>query len=78
MIAVLANAAHATVGFVEACLAGDFLFVLQIVPAIKLVAHIQELEQLQMDVVMLFVLGLIVEQFAMVTLVTASNFKGVR
>ena len=70
--------AVATVGCVEACLAGDYLFVLLIVHRIKTVAHIQEPELLQMDAVMFYVQELIVEQFVMVILVTASNFKGVR
>jgi len=80
-IAVLATVAHATVGCVEACLAGDFLFVLQIVLAIKPAAHTQEPEQLQMDVVMFFVQELLVELFVMAILVisvTASNLTGGR
>jgi hypothetical protein len=76
VIAVLVNVAHATVGCVEACLAGDFLFVLQIVLAIKLAAHTQEPEQLQMGAVMFFVQELLVELFATATLVIASNFMG--
>lgn len=75
-IAVLATVVHATVGCVEACLAGDFLFVLQVVPATKLVANIQEPEQLQMDVLMFFVLGLIVELFVMGIVVIVTNLMG--
>ena len=78
-IAVLATVVHATVGCVEACLAGGFLFVLQVVPATKLVANIQEPEQLQMDVLMFFVLGLIVELFVMgilVIVVIVNNLMG--
>lgn len=75
-IAVLATVVHTTVGCVEACLAGDFLFVLQVVPATKLVANIQEPEQLQMDVLMFFVLGLIVELFVMGIVVIVTNLMG--
>ena len=77
----IAIAVLATVGCVEACLAGDFLFVLQIVLAIKPAAHTQEPEQLQMDVVMFFVQELLVELFVVaipVINVTASNLTGVR
>ncbi len=70
---------HATVECVEACLAGDFLFVLQTVAVIKPAAHTQEPEQLQTDVVMFFVQELLVELFVteiLVISVTASNFMG--
>ena len=79
MIVVPVTVAHATVGCVEAYLAGGFLFVLQIAALVKQAAHTQEPEQLQMDAVMCFVQELLVELFATAIpaiSVTASNFMG--
>ena len=69
------------VGFVGACLAGDILLALQIVPPIKRAAHTQEAGLLRMVVTMFCDQGFLVEQFPRVIpaiSVNVSDFTGVR
>lgn len=68
--------AVATVEFVEACLGGDILFVLQIVRLIKTEAHIQEVGLLQTHVIMFFAQGLLAGQLVMAALVAVNNLMG--
>ena len=70
-----------TVGFAEACLAGDILLALQNVPLIKQAAHTHEVGLLQTVVTMFYDQEFLAEQFPReIPAISAnvSNFTGVR